>query len=287
MKVPRAALLVCGALVLPSGPALAGATVSASINGASDDDAQAALATTSAATGGPGATGTASASADVRDGTLTAETFGISDAFPGFLDADALARIEEAVYLVPDQGSPVTPVPFTIFMDLAGFLDVGGMGIVGSGNLQTVSARASGSLSIQGFAVTGVSPAAITMRRVIQLALGTVLDDTTEVQVQQNANGLVEDGLFDVRLAASAMVTPNSAFTVGAQVTAESGAEANLESSTQLIPDARLGVIVPDGYTMVSSSGLFLTVPEPEAPMAAALAALAALAARGARVHST
>jgi hypothetical protein len=279
VKVPRAALLVCGALLLPSDPALAGATVSASINGASDDDAQAALATTSAATGGPSAVGTASASADVRSGTLTAKTFGISDALPGgFLDADAIARIEEAVYLVPDQGSPVTPVPFTVFMDLAGILDVGGIGIAGSGNLQTVSSRASGSLSIQGFAVTGPSPAAITVTRLAQLALGTVLDDTTSVQIQQNASGLAEDGALDVRLTASAMVTPNSAFTVAASVSVESGAEANLESTAELVPAARLGVIVPDGYTMVSSSGLFLTVPEPDAPIAAALAALAALA---------
>lgn len=201
----------------------------------------------------------------------------------GFLDADASAQIEEVVFLVPQAGAPSTPVPFSVLLDLAGALDVGGLGIPASGNLQLVSARVSASLALSGFAVTGVGPASFAASRVAQVAAGAVQADDTTVQLQQNTAGTVADGLFDVRLTASATVTPNSAFTIRAVVGAESAADAGFDSATRPAGGARLGVVVPEGYALVSSSGLFLTAPEPEAATAGALAALGALGARRSR----
>src|SRR5690606_41781171 len=70
------------------------------------------------------------ASADVTTGTVRARTIGASAAAPGgFVDADASAGIEEALFLTPVDGAPSTPVPFAVFMDLDGILEVGGAGI--------------------------------------------------------------------------------------------------------------------------------------------------------------
>lgn len=74
------------------------------------------------------------------------------------------------------------------------------------------------------------------------------------------------------------MVVPNSAFTVRAVVVAESAAEAGFQSLSDMLETGRLGVVVPAGYSMVSSSGNFLTAPEPGSSIPAAVAAVGALA---------
>lgn len=129
--------------------------------------------------------GAATATADAPTGILSARTQGQSaSGIGGLLDADASAEIEEAVFLVPEQGSPVTPVPFGIFMDLDGSLELGGVGVPSSSNLQTASARASGVLGISGLTVTGVSPASFAVVGLVQAAAGEVLLDETSIQLQ-------------------------------------------------------------------------------------------------------
>jgi hypothetical protein len=127
-------------------------------------------------------------------------------------------------------------------------------------------------LEISGFAVSSVSPASITVTRRVQASGGSVLDDSTTVDLQQNMTGSVLDDEFDVRLTATAMVTPSSGFSIRAFVAAESAAEVAFSSDSNLFQTAQLGVIVPDGYSMSSSSGSFLTVPEPRASASFAMA---------------
>lgn len=272
--------LLGAALLLSAAPAGATAIASASFNGAADSATDAATATADVVGPGPAATGSATASANAPTGTLSARTSGESASGPGgFLNAQATAEIEEPLFLIPGPGSPSSPVPFTIFMDLDGSLGAGGIGDVASPSLQVASARVISSLAISGLAVSGITSASFTATHLRQVAAGSVSDERTTVQLQQNTTGTVEEtGELDVRLTASATVTPNSAFTVRAVVTAQSAADAGLSSLADLSKTGRLGVVVPAGYSLVSSSGQFLTAPEPSAPSAAALGALAALA---------
>jgi len=268
------------ALLLDASPAAAVATASASFNGASDVDAADATTQATVLGAGPAATGDAVASADVTTGVLRARTIGASADGPGgFVDADASAGIEEALFLTPVDGAPSTPVPFAVFMDLDGVLEVGGVGLETSLNLQSASARAAAQLSIGGFAVTNTSPASFAVTRLVQASAGVVQSDFTEVQHQQNTAGPVFDDTFDQRLTASAMVTPGSAFSVLAVVTAEASADPGFSPLSDMMQTGRLGVVVPDGYVLGSTSGLFLTAPEPGSVSgASALAALARLA---------
>jgi hypothetical protein len=74
------------------------------------------------------------------------------------------------------------------------------------------------------------------------------------------------------------MVTPNSAFNIRAFLAADSDTEAAFSSIADLYyQTAQLGVIVPDGYSLTSSSGVFLTAPESGASAPLALAAVALL----------
>jgi hypothetical protein len=278
--LPGVAPLVGAALLLSAAPAGATAIASVSFNGATDGETEAATATAGVVFPGPTATGTATASADAPTGTLSARTGGESASGPGgFLDAQAAAEISEPLFLIPGPGSPSSPVPFTIFLDLDGVLGAGGIGDVGSLSLQLASARVIASLAISGLTVSGISSASFTATHLRQVAAGNVLDERTTVQLQQNTSGTVEEtGLLDVRLTASATVTPDSAFTVRAVVMAESAADPGLSSLSDLSEPGRLSVVVPAGYSLVSSSGNFLTAPEPSAPSGAALGALAALA---------
>ena len=266
------------ALLLAPAPGRASAVTHASINGVTDDDVQAVTSAAAATTAGPAAVGTAAASADLASGTLKARAEGDANDGPGgSLDADASSELTDVLFLVPDPGSPTSPVPFTLFLDLDGILLVGGSGTA-SPNLQLASARAVATLGISGFAVSGVAPASFTVTRRVQASGGSVLDDSTTVDLQQNTTIVgVEPSTFEVRLTASAMVTPNSGFEVRAFLSAESGAEAAFVSDTNLLQTGQLGVVVPDGYSLTSSSGVFLTVPEPRAPAPFALAAVAML----------
>lgn len=123
------------------------------------------------------------------------------------------------------------------------------------------------------------SPASFSVNRLVEASAGLLQNDTTEASIQQNTAGTVLDDTFDVRLTASAMVTPGSAFTVRAVVIAQADAEPGFSPASDLTETGRLGVVVPDGYALHSTSGLFLTAPEPGSVSGAgALAALAGLA---------
>lgn len=269
--------LVASALLLAPAPCGASAVSNASINGVSDSDTEFVTSTATASTVGPAAIGSATAYAYLASGTLKARTEGdAADVFGGGLDADASSELSDVLFLTPDLGSPTSPVFFTLFMDFDGMILVGGSGLA-SVNLQQASARATAMLEISGFAVSGVAPASITVTRRVQASGGNVLDDSTTVDLQQNTTGSVVDNAFDVRLTATAMVTPSSGFSIRAFVAAESAAEAAFSSDSNLFQTAQLGVIVPDGYSMSSSSGSFLTVPEPRASASFAIAWFALL----------
>jgi len=270
--------LVAAALLLLPAPCRAAATTNVSINGATDGDVQFVTSSASASTSGPLAVGTAVASADLASGTLKARTEGETSDPIGSLDADASSELTDVLFLIPDQGSPTSPVLFTLFMDLNGSLLVDGSGVVASANLQLASARAVGMLEISGLMVSGVSPASLTVTRRVQASSGNVLDDSTTVDLQQNTSGSAVDGVLDLRLTATAMVTPNSGFNVRAFLKAESASEAAFSSDANLFQTAQLGVVVPAGYSLSSSSGVFLTVPEPRASAPFALAAVALMA---------
>jgi len=274
-----AAALTALALLLAPAPARASAVTNASINGDAADDVQFVTASASVSTLGPLAMGSASASADLASGTQKARTEGEADDPFGSLDADASSELTDVLFLTPDSGSPTSPVLFTLFMDLDGFLFVDGSGVATSPNLQLAAARAIAMLEISGLQVSGVSPASFTATRRIQASAGSVLDDSTTIDVEQNTTGGVDDAMVDVRLTATAMVTPNSGFNIRAFVKAESATEAAFSSESNLFQTAQLGVVVPDGYSLSSSSGVFLTVPEPRASAASALTAVALLAA--------
>jgi hypothetical protein len=277
---PIAAGLIASALLLSPAAGHAVATTNASINGDSDGDVQFVTASASASISGPLAVGTATASADLASGTLRARTDGIADDPFGSLDADASSELTDVLFLAPNQGSPTTPVLFTLFMDLDGILDVGGSGVASSANLQLAVARAYAQLGISGLAVSGIAPASLTVTRRVQASAGNVLDDSTSVDLQQNTTGFVDDGLLDVRLTATAMVTPDSGFTIRGFLAAESATEALFSSTADLSQTAQIGVVVPAGYSLTSSSGVFLTVPEPRATAPVALTVVALLAAR-------
>jgi hypothetical protein len=282
---PIGAGLIVSALLLTPAPCRASAVTHVSINGETDDDTQFVTATASASTPGPAAFGTAEAYGDLASGTLRARTEGDAvDAIGGGLHALASSELTDVLFLTPEVGSSTNPVSFTLFMDLDGFLFVGGGGLA-SPNLQLASARARAMLEISGPAVSNISPASLTVTRRVQASGGTVLDDSTTVDLQQNTSGTVLDGSLDIRLTATAMVTPSSAINVRAFLAAESDAEAAFSSLSDLSQTGRLGVVVPDGYSLTSSSGVFLTVPEPRASTPFALAVVALLAAvRGWRV---
>jgi hypothetical protein len=262
--LPIATGLIASALLLPPATCRASALTSVNINGVSDDDTQSVTSTATVMTLGPGAVGTASADADLATGTLRAKTEGDADDVLGFLDADASSELGDVLFLTPDPDSPTSPVPFTLFMDLEGILLVDGSGTA-SPNLQAGSARVVAGLQIEGLAVSGVAPAALTVTRRVQASGGNVLDDSTTVDLQQNTTGIAEDATLDVRLTATAMVTPNSAFSIRAFIVASSDADAAFSSVCDLFQTGQLGVIVPDGYSLSSSTGSFLTVPEPGA----------------------
>jgi hypothetical protein len=261
--LPLGTGLIASTLLLASVPCGASAISNASINGAADSDIEFVTSTATASTAGPAAVGSATAYADLASGTLKARTEGAAaDAFGGALDADASSELSDVLFLTPDMGSSTSPVLFTLFMDLDAALLVGGSGLAVP-NLQQAAARAIASLQISGFAVSGMAPASVTVTRRVQASGGNVLDDSTTVDVQQNMTGSVVGADVDVRLTATAMVTPNSGFDIRAFVAAESGAEAAFSADSNLFQTAQLSVIVPDGYTMSSSSGIYLTVPEP------------------------
>ncbi len=270
-----AAALTASALLLAPAPSRAGAVTNVSVNGVADDDVQFVAASASVATVGPPAVGTATASADLASGTQKARTEGEADEPFGSLDADASSELTDVLFLTPDSGSPTSPVLFTLFMDLDGILFVDGTGVATSPNLQLATARAIAMLEISGLAVSDVSPASFTATRRVQASAGSVLDDSTTVDLEQNTTVGVADAVIDVRLTATAIVTPNSGFNIRAFVKAESATEAAFSSESDLFHTAQLGVVVPDGYSLSSSSGVFLTVPEP--PAASALAAVALL----------
>jgi hypothetical protein len=269
--------LIASALLLAPAPCGASAVSNASINGVADSGTEFVTSTATASTVGPAAIGSATAYADLASGTLKARTEGdAADVFGGGLDADASSELSDVLFLTPDLGSPTSPVLFTLFMDFDGMILVGGSGFA-SANLQQATARATAMLEISGLAVSGVAPASITVTRRVQASGGNVLDDSTTVDLQQNTTGNVVDDAFDVRLTATAMVTPSSGFSIRAFVAAESAAEAAFSSDANLLQTAQLGVIVPDGYSMSSSSGTFLTVPEPRASASFAIAWFALL----------
>lgn len=269
--------LIASALLLAPAPCGASAVSNASINGVSDSDTEFVISTATASTVGPAAVGSSTAYANLASGTLKVRTEGdATNAFGGALDADASSELTDVLYLTPELGSPTSPVLFTLFMDLDGILLVGGSGLA-SPNLQMAAARAIAMLGISGFAVSGVAPASITVTRRVQASAGNVLDDSTTVDVEQNTTGSALDDVVDVRLTATAMVTPNSGFSIRAFVAAEAAAEAAFSADSDLFQTAQLGVIVPDGYSMSSSSGVFLTVPEPGVSASFAVAAFALL----------
>jgi hypothetical protein len=274
--LPLGTGLIAAALLLSPAPCRAAAVTNVSINGATDDDVQLVTATASTVSVGPNGSGIASAYAGLASGTLKAKTQGAAElVIGGFLDASATSELTDVLFLIPDQGSPTTPVPFTLFMDVDGSLGVGGLGLP-SLNLQLASARGRAVLEISGLMVSGVSPASFQLTRLVQASGGLVQDDSTTVQLQQNTTGNF-DPLFDVRLTATAMVTPNSGVNIRAFLAAESDTEAAFSSIADLYQTAQLGVVVPDGYSLTSSSGVFLTVPEPRAAAPFALAGLALL----------
>jgi len=278
--LPLATALPALALLLAPAPSRAlGSVTSAHINGFADNDVEPVASASSATTSGPNAAGTASASGDLASGLLTAETEGTALGATGFLDATATAELTEVLFLIPDAGSPVTPVPFTLFMDVDGVLLLSGSGTM-SPSLQLAVAQAAGVLTISGLLVSNVSSAALTATRRVEASGGNVLGDLTTADLADNVTGDVGNGVVDVRLTATAMVTPNSAFQVRAYLAAVSGTAASFSSTADLSQTGRIGVVVPAGYTLSSNSGVFLSVPEPSAPAPLALAVLALLAAR-------
>lgn len=285
--LPLATALPALALLLAPAPGRAlGSVTSATVGGVSDQDIGPVASLSIASGGGTNGTGMASASGDLATGLLKARTEIIGPEAFGSLDATASSELTEALLLTPEPGSPVTPVPFTLFMDVDGILLVGGSGTA-SPNLQLATARAVAVLGISGFAVSDVAPASLTVTRRVEASAGNVLSDATDVDSQQNVTGLVEQGAIDVRLTATAMVTPNSGFQVRAFLSALSGVGAAFSSTADLFGTGRLGVVVPDGYTLSSDSGVFLSAPEPSATAPIALAVLALLAARRRRGSAT
>jgi hypothetical protein len=272
------AALVSSALLLAPVPCRAGAVMDVEINGATDEDVQDVTATATASTSGPSASGSVTASGDLASGTLTAIADG--DAFAGIggnLDAQAFSELTDALTLIPDVGSPTDPVLFTLFMDVDGALLVDGTGVPTAGLVLAI-ARATATIQLSGFAVTNVQPATVTVTRRVEASGGVVQTDATTADTQQNAAGSVDTDGFDMRLTATAMVTPNSAVSFSAGLAAEAIGDAGFSSTSDLSQTAQLGVVVPAGYTLASSSGVFLTVPEPRASAAFALTAVGVLA---------
>lgn len=276
---PVATGLIASALLLAPTPCLAiGADTEVTINGVTDEDVQPVTATATATTSGPAATGSVTAFGDLASGTLKAKSEGDAlDGIGGSLDAEAYSELTDVLFLVPDEGSPVTPVPFTLFMDVDGMLIVGGTGVPTAG-LVVAIARAVAMVQLGGLAVTNVQPASFTVTRRVEASSGSVVSDVTAPDVEQNTTGSIDMDEFDVRLTATAMVTPNSAVNISATLGAVAVGDAAFSSTSDLYETAQLGVVVPEGYSLTSSSGVFLTVPEPGASAPLALGTLTLLA---------